>query len=224
YAGFLDPDDALFPQAIERLVHEFERYPDASLINSRDMFCDEALVPQQSGPYSKDVHDKGSYLLHEEGGVTHFAVFRMDLYRKTVGLSTEFTKAVDQDLYYLLDEVGTFYFVDEELYYYRIHKGGISTHDNVIPASYQHFKVKRKAAVRRLVNPKYREYNKELYVLIRKCDFHISLLDRDFKKIPVSTLKYLMGGGHREIFGMLGRFVRHPKRVYNSFTKKYRIK
>src|SRR5690606_38751550 len=43
YAGFLDPDDALFPQAIERLVHEFERYPDASLINSRDMFCDEAL-------------------------------------------------------------------------------------------------------------------------------------------------------------------------------------
>ncbi len=224
YSGYLDPDDTLVPEAIESMIEAHKVYPDAGLIHSKSFFCDDQLVPFDVGLYAADVSNIESYLLHEKGGVTHFVSFSTLKYRSTEGLSTEFSKAVDQDLYYLMDETGPFYFINKPLYYYRIHKGGISTNGNVIGATYQHFKVKLKAARRQIKNPRFSKDKKLLSRLIARCTFHLSILDRQYLTAPIRMLTYLFRGGSREIVGMFSRLVSHPKRVVNTLTKTYKVK
>ncbi|WP_166332558.1 glycosyltransferase [Sphingobacterium chungjuense] len=224
YCGFLDPDDALVPHALSTMLEAFAKYPDSAMINSKDVFCDDQLNPVEVDPNSKDVSNLGSYLLYDGGGVTHFAVYRNDLYRKTAGISPEFTKAVDQDLYYLMDQEGTINFVDDVLYYYRIHTGGISTNKNVIPATYQHFKVMRKSAKSRLLDSRFRENSYAYKRLVARCDFHLSILDKKYITAIFRIVNYISKGGGGEVGQMFNRLFRHPKRVFNSLFNVYRVK
>ncbi|MFD2743007.1 MULTISPECIES: glycosyltransferase [Sphingobacterium] len=224
YCGFLDPDDSLTIDALQVMVDAFRKFPAASMINSKNVFCDENMNVIEVNPYSQDVHDKGSYLLYEGLGVTHFAVYRNELYRQTVGLSPEFTKAVDQDLFYLLDDMGTIFFVDKVLYNYRIHSGGISTFSNAMPALYQHYRVKKKAALRRLTDKKFTEQFKNLRTLLYKCDFHMAMLEKRYFKASKFLLIYTFNGGSKEVFAMIVRLFRHPSRVINSIFNVYKVK
>ena len=224
YCGFLDPDDSLTNDAIQVMIEAFERYPMASLINSKDVFCDENMKVIEVNPYSADVHDKGSYLLYDGLGVTHFAVYRNAWYKETVGLSPEFTKAVDQDLFYLMDDMGTIYFVDKVLYNYRIHTGGISTFSNTMPALYQHYRVKKKAVLRRLEDRKFISQHPALKTLLHKCNFHMAMLEKKYLKAANRMIVYTFNGGSREVFAMFGRLFLHPKRVLNSIFNVYKVK
>ncbi len=151
-AGFLDPDDMLHPDAIKIMIDAHIQKASCSLIHSTHYVCDEALAIIRIAEYPKALPENTPYLLLNDGSIHHFATFKKSCYDKTVGISliNKFDKAVDQDLYYLLEETGSIYFVNELLYYYRIHQGGISTYQNTALAQLAHYDIIEKACIRRI--------------------------------------------------------------------------
>jgi glycosyltransferase involved in cell wall biosynthesis len=127
WAGFLDPDDVLLPDAVSKMVALHQANPTAVLVHSDLACCDEALRIVQPRSYQNHalVYPHQSHLTH--GGVMPFASFVVDAYRRTGGIDPTMKRAVDQDLYYKLEEQGRVFCTDEILYLYRIHSGGIST-------------------------------------------------------------------------------------------------
>lgn len=124
--GFLDPDDALVPNALEKMVLAHQNNVSAGLIYSEAIYCDSQLniinSIQRHFPITKE-----NYLFEDNYIVGHFATFKKDSYLKTPGLNMDYKRAVDQDLYYLLEEVSDLKYLNEFLYYYRIHDRGVSS-------------------------------------------------------------------------------------------------
>jgi len=121
--AFLDADDALTPNALEDMVKAHSENPSASLVSSCYYKCNENLkimCLRKLKPACKD-------FLYANDIDLHFASFKRELYLKTSGIDPEFRRAVDQDLYLKLNEVGNFVYIPKYHYYYRVHKGGIST-------------------------------------------------------------------------------------------------
>jgi glycosyltransferase involved in cell wall biosynthesis len=124
--GFLDPDDELMPTAVETMVQAHIQNPDCSLIGSRSFVCNRYLKPRGISKHIT-IPAEYSYLTYGHYAHYHFATFKKCLYDKTIGISEEITQAVDQDLYFKLDEVGNILILEQILYKYRYHKNGIST-------------------------------------------------------------------------------------------------
>lgn len=149
-AGFLDPDDAITPNALELMVAEHQKRADVSLVHSCFFFCDENLCAGARFELAKQV-SANSLFINMDGAVTAFSSFKMDAYKKTPGIHQSLLRAVDQDLYLQLSEVGSFYFLDKPLYFYRIHNSGIASSSS-IKAFYCHLKVIAWAEERRGIN------------------------------------------------------------------------
>lgn len=129
--GFLDPDDLLTPTALEVMVNLHKKNPQASIVYSNHIQTDENLENEKK----LEPHPvKSDYLTSRSGYISAFATFKRDLYLKTEGINPQFKRAVDQDLYYKLEEVGTVIYDNSYLYIYRIHSGGISVNGNELLA------------------------------------------------------------------------------------------
>lgn len=116
--GFLDPDDILTENAIQIMVAEHEKHPDASLINSTCYTTDDNLNVVSVSPYGCSI-PKGHTFLTYRKGITAFSTFKKKCYEQTVGIDPIMLRAVDHDLYYKLEEVGKVCYIDKPLYYYR---------------------------------------------------------------------------------------------------------
>ncbi len=81
--------------------------------------------------------------------MTHFATFKQNKYKQTVGIEQKMKRAVDQDLYYKMEEQGQHLFLERVLYRYRIHQNSISNNENLYKAQYWHFYAILKAYRRR---------------------------------------------------------------------------
>ena len=147
--GFLDPDDALLPDAILLMVNRHVLEDKVSLVHSNYIYCDQYLNVLAIHPNAKKVPQHTDYLHFNRGAITHFASFKKLLYDKTIGIDINFKRAVDQDLYYKLEEVGQLFFIDKPLYLYRVHENGISTNDNAPNALYWHIRAIQSACERR---------------------------------------------------------------------------
>ncbi len=123
--GFLDPDDELLPDALEAMVAAHAKHPECSLIGSLCYICDAKLRPI-SATKQTIIPQGYSYLSYKNHSPNHFASFKKHLYNKTEGLGQECMRAVDQDLYFKLEEVGQLLFLDKLLYKYRVHRKSIS--------------------------------------------------------------------------------------------------
>lgn len=121
--GFLDPDDALTNEAIEKEVYEHLRFPGVSLVFSQRYITDERLNPERITPSKETTLPIEIQNYFDAGIVSHFVSFKKELYDKTEGISANQQKSVDMDLYFKLEEVGKFYFIPEPLYYYRLGTG-----------------------------------------------------------------------------------------------------
>src|SRR5690606_15679406 len=122
--GFLDPDDALTPEAVALMVEKHSQYENASLVYSTNYECDQYLNVKLVNSWIKQ--QPSNEPVYKNTYVGHFATFKKALYAKTAGPDSALKRAVDHDLYCLLEEVGELIFVDKPLYYYRQHDGGIS--------------------------------------------------------------------------------------------------
>jgi len=151
-ASFLDPDDAITPDALYTMVSAHLLHPECSIINSTHFVCDDKLNVERVSEKPKALPKDTPYLLVGDGSIHAFATFKMTAYNKSRGLIPErkFDKAIDQDLYYLLEEHGSVLFINKPLYYYRIHKGSISNMGQERKAMIEHFKLVEMACLRRM--------------------------------------------------------------------------
>lgn len=151
-AAFLDPDDALTPDALYTMVSAHMLHPECSIINSTHFVCDDQLNVERVSEKPRALPKETPYLLVGDGSIHAFATFKVAAYRKSRGLIPErrFDKAIDQDLYYLLEEHGSVLFINKPLYYYRIHKGSISNMGQERKAMIEHFELVEMSCKRRM--------------------------------------------------------------------------
>lgn len=143
--GFLDPDDALHNDAIKIILDHYDVNSNTSMISPRYMFCNEKLEPLWSAPvYDEDNKD---YLTERVKKVQPFTVFPISKYKLTSGIDESLKRAVDVDLYYKLDEVGSWKLINDIVYKYRLHDSSLSI--GHYKALYWHVKVLEKTAERR---------------------------------------------------------------------------
>jgi glycosyltransferase involved in cell wall biosynthesis len=137
--GFLDPDDALKNDAIQKMVLEHSKSDEIAIITSKFELVDLDMKFIATGTQGAVITAGKSYLTDTQGKLTAFATFKKAKYDSSVGIDSMMKRAVDQDLYYKLEEQGSHVFINEALYLYRIHKKSISANNNVYKARYWHF-------------------------------------------------------------------------------------
>lgn len=148
--GFLDPDDALLPNALTDMVKIHTEKPEVSLVFSRFYFCNENLETK-SECRLLNISENKSYFTNRDYGPEHFASFKKSCYDKTTGISPNYQLAVDQDLYFKLEETGDVYILNKFTYKYRSHKNGISA--SIDKATYWNLIVRHDTCLRRNLNP-----------------------------------------------------------------------
>ena len=75
--------------------------------------------------------------------------FKKSIYNKTSGINPHYKIAEDQDWYLKIVDIAPSIHINEALYLYRIHKGGISTNNNSDRAFFWHWVAIINAAERR---------------------------------------------------------------------------
>ncbi|MHA4807435.1 glycosyltransferase family 2 protein [Flavitalea flava] len=148
--AFLDPDDSLDREALRIMERAHRENPNCSLIHSTHYICDRSLMVIRMAGYPRALPTGIPYLLLSDGRIHHFATFKKSAYVLTGGISPLNKKAVDQDLYYQLEETGAVLFIDMPLYNYRIHEGAISNAGKEAEATLWHYAVIRDACLRRI--------------------------------------------------------------------------
>ena len=190
YCGFLDPDDSLDKNAIHQMVNVLEKNKDCSLAYSRLNICDEKLNYLYSSNFAAQIKSSSSYLYHKSGTVSAFAVFRLNSYLQTDGINKILKRAVDQDLYLKLEEVGKLLLVEEYLYNYRQHKGGISLNNNIDRAMAWNIKVRIDTCERRGISieeviPKIIQDTKSIH------EFYQNSSDYKLGKLILSPIRFM---------------------------------
>lgn len=115
YCGFLDPDDVLLPEALEKHAAAHQAHPEVSVVYSKAYYCDpeyhihgEAKLPE---------FKKGeTYFDYRTWGSMHFTTYKNCFYKQTAGINPQLKAGVDQDLYFRMEEVGNIYALDEFCY------------------------------------------------------------------------------------------------------------
>lgn len=172
--GFLDPDDALTSNALKVMVDAHSLRQDCSIITSKYILVDMKMGFKSFGMNGEALPEGKSYLTYGKGALTAFATFKKTFYSRTEGIDAELKRAVDQDLYYKLEEVGDHLFINDFLYLYRITDKSISCNDNAHKAFYWNLIAHEKAYKRR------RKNNMEI-------DNHTA---REFKRLKIDHYVY----------------------------------
>jgi glycosyltransferase involved in cell wall biosynthesis len=200
--GFLDGDDALTANALELMVNKHISYPNASLIYSQSYLCDESLNKVKLNDKIGAIKEGDTYLDSLFGAplVNHFATFKRECYKRTLGIRKNLKRAVDQDLYYKLEEVGDLIYVEQPLYFYRYFRNqgmdGISTGPNSILAREDYFSVIHATIHRRMKNnQKVNEETINTYTILVN-DFFISKIKKSNHflekiRVLVQSFKYV---------------------------------
>ena len=150
--GFLDPDDALLSDALEVMVKTHEQYPEAAIVSSRFEVCDEQMKSQYVSRLLEFKNGE-SYLEHRDYCPEHFVSYKKACYDKTGGIDSNIPLGVDQDLYFRLEEQGSWIALDTVTYRYRSGTG-ISSTNKGISAFFWNLLVRYNACLRRGLNPR----------------------------------------------------------------------
>jgi glycosyltransferase involved in cell wall biosynthesis len=220
--AFLDPDDALAPGALAVMAAAHKHHPACSLIHSTHYICDPELNVRRVADYPRALPPDTPYLLLSDGRVHHFATFRKTCYLMTEGLSPLNRKAVDQDLYYKLEEVGKILFIDQPLYYYRIHVGSISNAGKEREASCAHYSVIMAACLRRMKNKEHKKIYRARYY---KARIFRSFRKRRYMDALYSLMIFPFAGGWSNLADYLRRLPKEGSAlVRRSLVDDYEIK
>ncbi len=150
--GFLDSDDVITTDAIELMMNVHIEHPEVSLIGSRRIYCDENLKIYDVEPPIGEAAKHFKSQLDNPFFINHFVTFKKAAYEKSPGQDPFLKKAVDQDLYYKLEEQGKVAFIDKPLYYYRHSSASISLFANNYKAEAWHLIVIFETCKRRGLN------------------------------------------------------------------------
>lgn len=127
YLGYLSSDDILYPTAVQKLVDALERdnslicaYPDCDLIDERSRLAKRNVCR----PF-----DLVELVIQQECYIGPGALFRASGFRCAGGWDPELKLAPDREFWIRLAEFGAFYFHEESLAGYRMHRQAISYKD-----------------------------------------------------------------------------------------------
>lgn len=159
--GFLDADDVLLPNALEDHVEVHLQREDVSCCFSRFYYCDIALdvIKESRLLY---VPPTSTYLENKDYAPEHFTSFKKARYAETQGIDESLPAAVDQDLYFKLEEVAPVCVLDKFTYKYRSTPNQISQGGNWSTAFSFNMRVRLNACERRGLKP-VAIYGNELY-------------------------------------------------------------
>lgn len=149
--AFLDPDDAITSDALSLMVAEHTKHPEASMVYSNLLYCNQYLNIQHENK-SRKIDNNDTYFFDFDGCISAFLSYKKKFYDKTEGINSYLQRAVDRDLVLKLYEMAPAILLDKGLYKYRIHKGGISTNNNQDKAYFWYWVTIIDAAKRRKVN------------------------------------------------------------------------
>lgn len=196
--GYLDPDDALMPEALETMVKAHAEHPECSLIYStcyRYSGDREAEMPVWD--YIGPIPEESDFLIYQKKLVSHFVSFKRSAYSRTVGIDTSLTAAVDRDLYYKLEEQGKLLHLPVPLYYYRVNnsrsisEGSDSAYWN---GHYNRIRCELNAICRRMGGPLFRK-NRLSYLKYMR-----SILS-EYRRSPVYDWKRFLAYGFHYLRG-----------------------
>jgi glycosyltransferase involved in cell wall biosynthesis len=162
FCAYLDPDDALLYYSIECCMDEFRKYNKIVATYSQLFFCDENLNPKTIFDKIKQINND-KYFFNCPIQISAFFVFKRDAYLKTEGINPSLRTAVDQDLYLKILEIGEAKFIQEPLYKYRLHSGGISQSNSKSKAKDSFAKVIHQSMKRRGITKIQNKYVPENY-------------------------------------------------------------
>lgn len=146
---FVDPDDALYENALETIYKAYHENPKSSVVYSQMMLCDDELKPKNVFPRTRKIKNKDPFFVNIDTSVAHLFTFKRSAFEQIENIDVNLKSAVDQDLYLKLYEVATFYYVAQPLYKYRLHAKGVSQEKNKTKAKDDFKKVIRRALERR---------------------------------------------------------------------------
>lgn len=146
--GFLDSDDVLLPNAITEHVKAHTQHLDYSCVFSRFYYCDTNLniireLRELNIPTGQNYFTNRDYLPE------HFTSFKKIHYDKTIGIDPSLPAAVDQDLYFKLEEIAPVFLLNKLTYKYRCTDNQISQNKNWTKAFYWNLIVRHNTCKRR---------------------------------------------------------------------------
>ncbi|MBK1894429.1 glycosyltransferase family 2 protein [Chryseobacterium paridis] len=186
--GFVDPDDAIFPTAIEDSIEIFKQKKNVVLTYSRFLSCDQNLNILYPFKGAKQVLNKDPYFFNFPIQIAHFVAFRREAYLKTDGIDPALKSAVDQDLYLKVLDFGDAYFIPKDLYKYRLHPNGVSQATSKGKAKDSFAKVIFNTLKRRNITSINKKAVPEVY---QNAEDIFSLLDYQTKRIHRLKVKIL---------------------------------
>lgn len=191
--GFVDPDDAILPSAIENCVKVFRRKKDAALVYSKFMKCDEKLTPLFPFKSAMQVTNNDPFFFNYPIQIAHFVAFRKNIYEITEGMNSDLKIAEDQDLYLKLYEKGKVYFINDINYLYRTHSGGISQNENR-KKSHDYFaqvifNTMKRRNIRSINGKKIPDYYDDAQQIFDLINYQNSIIFRIKKKIVITLQK-----------------------------------
>ncbi len=149
---FLDADDVLLPNALEDHVEAHHTHQDCSCVFSRYYKCTEDLsIIEESRTLT--LPEGQTYFSHRDYSPEHLTSFKKKCYDLTDGISADLLAAVDQDLYFKLEEIAPIVILDKLTYKYRSTINQISQGDNWSRALYWNLKVQLDTCKRRNLSP-----------------------------------------------------------------------
>lgn len=153
FCACLDPDDAIVPNAVELMADELQKHPEASLIGSRRLICNEKMrLIDVDAPLTKERVASFKNELETPWIINHFAGWRKSCYDKTEGFDPIMLRSTDTDLYLKLEETGKVLFLDKPLYLYRKNKNSVSLNKNIHKTHLWHIYTATNACKRRGLN------------------------------------------------------------------------
>lgn len=182
--GFVDPDDALTHDALEKSI---KAYSNQNIIGtySRFYICDERLTVQKLFPHSGRIKNGSKFFFNINFEIAHFFTFKRDQFINWNTIDESLSSSVDQDLYLKLYERGELVFINKSLYLYRIHSQGVSQHKGKKEKLYRNWhQVLYNTLTRRGIKVL---YNTDIQQISRLPDFIFkkqnTLISRFFRKI-----------------------------------------
>lgn len=115
---FLDPDDALTPNALQDHVDVHLRHPEVSIVFSRRYLCDKDLNIQDESRVLRIPEGK-TYFTLKDFREEHLVSFKKSYYNKTEGMNPDYRLAEDTYMNVMMEEVGQVYCLDKICYKYR---------------------------------------------------------------------------------------------------------
>lgn len=190
--GFLDPDNALMSNALEVMVESHLLNAKVSIVTSKYELVDLEMNFISWGNHGKEIPAGKSYLTYGKGALTHFATFKRTNYLQSDGIDVTMKRAVDQDLYYKMEEQGKHLFVGEILYRYRIHQNSISHNENLYKAQYWHFYAINRAYKRRKVNIGQIDNLSSQYMRMLRSNYYLSRFEKTKSENKVWSKYYFL--------------------------------